>query len=333
LGSTTGTSTIVSETCDSTGQFEGANSFYEAVSDALIQGKAIPNTFFVSAVSKAAPGRVGGTDRFVFVLDEYETLFGRLKTAVTKEPDLRYTVVQPLLNQMVAFTRDNLLVFMGQQPNAHFILMDQNQLSAYVHQDPFPLFQHVHGTTQGEFSELVSKVLTERIEFDGAFADALYEETAGHPFLTVNVLISLVDWLIEQQRPSRALKLTRDDFVEFGLKGLTLKSISMKREYDFFREAISESLSVFGKTQNPWLHAVYRTLRQIGKESPDLNCSQSDFVRMVEDLHISKLGFSADQILRTGFQANFFHYEDEMVRPEIRILGRIACTATSRVVP
>src|SRR5204863_4372926 len=115
-----------------------------------------------------------------------ETLFGRLKSAVAREPDLRYTVAQPLLNQMVSFTRENLLVFLGQQPNAHFILMDQNQLSAYVQQDSFPLFQHEDGTMQGELAELVRKVLTERVSVDPSFVDGVHSETAGHPFLAVN---------------------------------------------------------------------------------------------------------------------------------------------------
>ena len=210
LGSTSSGAVIVPQTCDSTEQFPNANLFYDEVCKAVDAGRAIPGDYFHHLVLRCAPNANAETERFVFVVDEYETLFGRLRGALRRDPDIRYTVVQPLLNQMVGFSRDNLLVFMGQQPNAHYILMDQNQLSPYVEQDPFPLFQHNSGTTTGEFSELMRKVLTDAIRFDGSFADATYEETSGHPFLTVNVLVEFVEWLIDDQPKtfvSRAMTL------------------------------------------------------------------------------------------------------------------------------
>ena len=160
------------------------------------------------------------------MLDEYETLFGRLNSAVMREPDLRYTVAQPLLNQMVTFTRDNRLVLLGQQPNAHFILMDQNQLSPYVEQDAFPLFEHDEGTTDGELAELVRKVLTERVHVEPEFLDGVVEETAGHPFLTVNMLVELGDWLIETERSVSSLTLDARDFERFRRQKLRPRTIS-----------------------------------------------------------------------------------------------------------
>ena len=76
--------------------------------------------------------------------------------------------------------------------------MDQNQLSAYVQQQPYPLFSHQFGSPSGEFWDLLTKVFQKTLRFEPSFADALYKE-AGHPFLTVNVLRDLVDWLISKK--------------------------------------------------------------------------------------------------------------------------------------
>src|SRR5205807_4939514 len=125
---------------------------------------------------------------------------------------------------------------------AHYVLMDQNQLSPQVEQDSFPLFYHEPGGVEGEFAELVRKVLRERAEFDAGFVDTLFAETSGHPFLTVSVLISLVDWLIEERRKLGDLRLSRDDFEVFAKSNLKSATISLKEEYAFFREAISEAI-------------------------------------------------------------------------------------------
>src|SRR5205085_8822935 len=111
----------------------------------------LPSGFFRDAVRACTDGRLAEETRVVFVLDEYETLFGQMAAAEHRDRELRYTVLQPLLNQMVAFSQENLLVFIGQRPDAHFILMDQNQLSPYVEQDAFPLFANDPGPGSTEF--------------------------------------------------------------------------------------------------------------------------------------------------------------------------------------
>jgi hypothetical protein len=334
LGSTTGGSVIVPQTCDSTEQFPNANLFYDEVCKAVDAGLSVPGDFVQRIVLRCAPNAESDTKRFVFVVDEYETLFGRLRSALRRDPDIRYTVVQPLLNQLVGFSRDHLLVFMGQQPNAHYILMDQNQLSPYVEQDPFPLFQHNNGTITGEFSELMRKVLTDSIRFDGTFADAAYEETAGHPFLTVNLLVELVDWLIDSRRPAKDIRLTCDDFVSFAKDRLTPNRIAMSTEYDFFREAIADAISDESAKTNPWLYSVYRVLGGIGSrvQKGSFSVSQSKYVALTKELGIEQLGIGRDELLRTAAQANFLHMSAEGVQPRIRLLGRIAAAARPRVI-
>jgi hypothetical protein len=204
--------------------------------------------------------------------------------------------------------------------------MDQNQLSAYVEQDAFPLFFHAEGSSAGEFGELVQKVLTERISLESGFLDALHMETAGHPFLTVNVLVELVDWLIDSRRPSRGLKLRAQDVEEFSQLRLTAQRLQLSSEYDFFRAAISEALSPAGARMNRWLHAVYGALRGIALHSPQTSrVSLDDFAAITAATpDRAGAGIAAEDLLRTGVQANFLSFDGSMVGPRIQMLGRLA---------
>jgi hypothetical protein len=331
LGSTTEGTVVVSQTCETTGQIPEGSVFYDSVCEALSKGRQLEPSYLTEIVARLSPTDSDG-GRVVFVLDEYETLFGRLKSAVAREPDLRYSVAQPLLNQMVAFTRDNLLVFLGQQPNAHFILMDQNQLSAYVEQDTFPLFEHDAGALHGELAELIRKVLTERVSIDASFIDGVYRETSGHPYLTVNLLVELVEWLIETRRPVSSLQLDGDDLEKFTKQKLRPKDLNLSPEYRFFRQAISEALASETRTVTPWLHAVYSCIRGIVRASPEtLRCSLDDFEGIVENARLPELGMDADYLLGTGSQANFLEYDQDGVWPKIRLLARIAAVTRGRV--
>ena len=166
LGASSSNAIVVNQTMEHTEQYADANLFTEAFGSALEAGKQIAPTFVRDAIRACVKDRDAENAKLVFVLDEYETLFERLRLAVARDRELRYAVAQPLLNQMVGFSRENLLIFIGQRPDSHYILMDQNQLSPYVKQDPFPLFEHTKGRTATEFTELVRKVLTERVGFD-----------------------------------------------------------------------------------------------------------------------------------------------------------------------
>jgi hypothetical protein len=325
LGSTTGQAIVVSQTCDSTGHIPDGDVFYKAVCAALARGDQLADDFFVELVRVQGFGQGAIEARYIFILDEYESLFGRLKAALRQDSDLRYTVVQPLLNQMVSYARENLLVFLGQQPHAHYILMDQNQLSAYVQQDPFPLFSHDAGTLRGEAPALLAKILSERSEFDSDFADAVYAETAGHPFLTVNVMVEFVDWLIEGRRPAAKLQFDAGDFARFRGARITPSRLSTAPDYAFFRHAIAEALGAQGRASNPWLHAVYVVMRELADASPhDLMVSRSDFARMCKRAQLGDLGLTPDELLATAAQANFLSHDANTVRPTIPLLGRIA---------
>ncbi len=261
LGSTSGDSTIVSQTCGQSDR-EEARRFYEGVRNALEAGGMLSATFVNEVIADCASVDVENK-RVVLVLDEYETLFEHLDAAAGGSRLIRYNVVQPILNQLASFSYENLLVFLGQKPDAHFILMDQNQLAPYVTQEPFPLFEHASGRTKDEFCVLVDKILGGRVECTSDFLDALFDETAGHPFLTANVLVEFVDWLIEKKRPQSALRVDGGDFGGFASTRLKADRILSSGEYEFFRRGAAEAMSERGFRTNPWLFATYWTLREL----------------------------------------------------------------------
>ena len=325
METTTGDSVIVGQTCG-VPPTEDAGKFYDRVRSALGAGRMVSNAFVKDIITECAPVNIDGR-RTVLIIDEYETLFGLLRNAVQDNAGIRYNIVQPLLDQLVTLAQDNLLVFLGQQPDAHFILMDQNQLAPYVTQDSFPLFEHVQGTATGEFSKLVDKILFGRIECTATFMDALYKETGGHPFLTANVLIHFVDWLIEKRRPQSGLRLQKADFTRFSRAKLAANEILLSPEYNFFKQAAASALSEQGYRDNPWLFAAYWVLRELSNgNSNAFRVSRTDFQETSSRIPVPRGEPTPDcsDILRTASQANFLSYDDRNVTVRIRTLGRIA---------
>lgn len=323
LGPTSTQTEVVTQTCDSTGQMPDGDLFYDKVQRALASGERLEPDFVAHTVA-ACLDAPADSRRVVLVLDEYETLFGNLRTSMERDPGLRYTVVQPLLNQLVTFTRDNLLIFMGQQPDAHWILTDQNQLSPVVIQDPFPLFSHnVESNSEGEFYELVQKVMTSHAELDPAFVGELYAETGGHPFLTCKLLISFWDWLIATKRRTSVLWPVRAElFRAFTDASLDYSSIACNQNYDMFIKAAADHLSPGGRQQHPWLHSVYSAMRGLMLETPStFSLPRGDFLALAERYCV---GTSPENLLSTACHANFLIIDQGVVRPRIRLLGRIA---------
>lgn len=328
LGSTSAQSVVVTQSCDSTGQMADGGMFYRRIQEAFDSGGRLPENFVTSAIAECMSAQSDA--RVVLVLDEYETLFGFLRTSMENNAALRYTLVQPLLNQLVAFTRDNLLIFVGQRPEAHWILTDQNQLSPVLRQDPFPLFTHgpAAGTTS-EFHELVQKMMSSHVGLDPDFVDLVFAETGGHPFLTGKLLVTFVNWLIANQRPAASLAPVRPElFREFTNACMGHTSIAHNEQYEMFRRAASDHLSPSNRDKEPWLHAVYSVLRNLVLSSPDtFSLSHNEFVELAErtgDL------VPPEDLLSTASRANFLVFEDGIVRPRIPLLGRIAAAVTPR---
>ena len=325
LGSTSGDSTIVSQTCGQSDR-EEAQRFHKNVRQALAAGQMLSETFVKDAVADCAPVDVENR-RVVFVLDEYETLFDHLDAAAEGSRLTRYNVVQPILNQLASFSHENLLVFLGQKPGAHFILMDQNQLAPYVTQEPFPLFEHSSGKTKGEFPELVDKILGGRVECTADFLDALFAETAGHPFLTANVLVEFVDWLIDTKRPQSALRVDGIDFEHFVAGRLQVDRILSSRAYRFFRKAAAEAMSERGFRNNRWLFAAYWLIRGLSSDRADRFAAPlaglDELTRKIPVPAGEHLP-DPDELLSSASLANFLERGRDAIAVKIRTLGRIA---------
>jgi hypothetical protein len=327
LDPTTGSAVIIPQTCANTDEYPGSYVFFSRLEDALASGQALPRTFIRDVVQECFPTKLEKSQSVVFILDEYEIMFGRLLAAVRSDPDLRYSVAQPLFHQLMGFARNNLLILVGQRPDAYNVLSDLNQLSPYVQQDYFPLFSHGTGGGEDEFRDLLARILPDPFVLDASFEDAVYAETGGHPYLTANVLVSFVDWLIEQQRSTSDLSLGEADFHAFTSFGLSPARIKMDANLSWFLGVASEALGDYGRTQDPWLHAVYWTMRQIAWHHPDmLRCSREQLQRM-QIFETERIPFNADYILATATRANFLKLEGETVSPRIPVLCRLAAAA------
>jgi hypothetical protein len=325
-----GTEVIV-QTCDNTHNDPTASLLFEAITDCLESCRPLNKNFFKDTVDELRVG--GGVEgRMILILDEYETLFGRLKGAARFSEDLKHSVVFPLLSQIVAFCRENMVVFVGQQPNAHYIFMEQNPISAYVKQDSFPLFSHQSGSTGSEFGDLVGKVLTDSWSPTGKFLDSLFSETAGHPFLTVNVLVSMVDWLISREVKVKDIRFDHELWTRFIASDLTIKRIAINTEYQFFLEAASDAMSPLCRDSSPWLWSMYHSMRTFVRTfGANEQTSTSSFIKMYEEAGLSVSGVSAEEVLRTGADTNFFRVVEDLVSPCIPLLARISAAATPRV--
>ncbi len=330
LGASNANALVINQTMEHTEQYSDANIFATAFSSALEAGKQLSPAFFRDAIRSCIRDRDTENRKLIFVLDEYETLFQRMHFSVLRDRELRYTVVQPLLNQMVGFSKENLVIFIGQRPDSHYILMDQNQLSPYVIQDAFPLFEHTPGRNATEFTELIRKVLTERVTFDVEFANAVYAETSGHPYLTVNILTDFFQWMIDEKRRASELRLHKEDFVRFADERLIPERLRRSGEYDFFRNAIMSALGDDTRQYDPWLFAVYGLLRAIAQEDPvTLACPLKKFDQIAEPL-VASLGWDPAYLLSTATKANFLKSTITQVQPAIPILARLAAVSRAR---
>ena len=336
-GKTTGVSELASgiaernavfQRCEMTGGDKTSRILFEEVCDALDKMDPLPNNFLRDIVTRAAPMGCQQSRGSILIVDEYDRLFGRLRVAGRRSEDARHLVIQPLLDQFVEFATENLLILLGQQPNAHFIFMDQNQLSAYVQQEPYPLFSHEPGSDDSEFHELVRRTFQKTLCFDTSFVDSIYQETGGHPFLAVNLLRDFVDWLIHKKVTPGTMLLTSDIFREYGTQGLTLSAIGRSRHYHFFRAAASEALSAEGIEHSPWIHVAYKLLRHLALHSITNRISMSH--ESIEEYLASTLNnvqlgsYTCDSFLASASESNFIEFYDEQVEAKIPLLARIS---------
>jgi hypothetical protein len=325
LSSSTGTASVVAQTCEPIGERPGEDWFIELVKKALDSRRRLPRDFVQRTMDELADNRSGKEKKIIFVLDEYETLFNEMRLALDRDYETaREYTVKPLLNQLVEFSRENLVLLIGMQPNAHNILMDQNQLSPLIVLDEFPLFEHrEHGGTS-EFAALVRRVVGDYLLISPSFFTPLHAETGGHPFLTVNLLVDLFDWLRDRRFSAAGLELDQKKYEAYAADRLTPEAIRICGEYDFFRDFLADAIGDQVRRRQPWLHTVCTTVLRIAQAFPEsFCCPRGQFADLVKGLRLPPGLHHPDDVLRTAQQANFLVADGAVVRPRIPLMGRI----------
>jgi len=300
---------------------------------ALEAGSAISETFFAELVKDCVVATTQANaprKNLVLIIDEYESLFDLIDTYTDRTPGLKVLVALPLISQMLGFSMKNTLLFMGQRPDAHMILLSQNQLSPNVRQYAFPLFEHQPGAPS-EFATLVSRILGQHLRVTDPFIEAVYQETKGHPYLTVNVLVDFCEWLMESTTFELGSELGGHHFADFSSERLDLVVLRNSPHYRLFHKMLAEFSSERSREQEQWLYSVTCILREIVKRHPRrMNCTLAAFdaiAKPYEDLAKAP----SRQLLASAAMANFFTESNGTVSAGIPLMARLAATATSRI--
>ncbi|HDR9585089.1 TPA: hypothetical protein QDC22_002491 [Burkholderia stabilis] len=329
-----GSSVVITQTMDRQLRQPIQNIFALRVREAFEVGKELADQFFVQIVRECALAMTA-TDpsnrRIVFIIDEYETLFGLINAHVRNDKDLKFMVALPLLSQMVDFSTSNLLILMGQRPDAYQVLSTQNQLSPLVQQYRFPLFEHFNNAVETEFTQFLSYVLSEKLPFDASFATAVFEETSGHPYLTANLMVDFCDWLIVNKYRLADAELSAQQFAHFVKDRLTPAALKRSPHYEFFHNQMAEYLSEQARTDEPWLFAIANILDRIAKKHiKTFTCTFNTYEQWAAPI-VASMPMTAARLLTTGSQANFLEDKNGQVSSRIRLLSRLAASVSPKI--
>lgn len=327
-------SMVLFQTMDHVTELPHQNIFEKEIISALNEKKPISTTFFEDVVNKCLIAYMIEGQRnkkIIFVLDEYETFFGLLEAYAQTDAIIKFSIVLPLLSQMVGFSTKNLLIFMGQRPDAFYILPAQNQLSPLVKQHNFPLFEHFPGSLDSEFSQFLKKVLSPKLPFTSSFNEAVYGETSGHPYLTVNLMVDFCDWLIESNSMNNEILLDGNTFEAFAKVRLTIAALSRSTYYQFFQSQLNGYIGGGGNKDELWLYAITKVLNQIARKHPKvLSCP----IARYNEIAVQSVGNSnlnPAMLLSTGLMSNFLKKDGGHVKPAIRLMARLAACSKMEI--
>ena len=327
-------SVVVTQTMDRVPRYALQNIFATRVREAFKAAAELPDDFFAGVVRECALAATAvdyGNGRVVFIIDEYESLFELIDAYSRGDRALKVMVALPLLSQMVDFATRNLLIFMGQRPDAYLVLSAQNQLSPLVRQLSFPLFEHVDGAQDTEFSQLLRYVLTEKLPFDESFVAAVHDETSGHPYLTVNLMVDFCDYLIGNRYRIGGAALTGQQFADFTKDRLAASALKRSPHYEFFHGQMAEYLSEQARIDEPWLSAITNLLRTLATKHPkNFTCAFSGYEQWAAPIGAAAR-MTAARLLTTGAQANFLRDNGGQVSAGVRLLARLAGAAAPKL--
>jgi hypothetical protein len=323
--------TVVTQTCETTNPIPQTSLLFKRVKTCIAEGKAVENDLVASVLDQASDLESSSSRRTVLIIDEYERLFGSLSAVGIERPRIKFEVALPLIDQLVAYSRENLLVLLGQRPDAYNIFMDLNQLSPYVRQRGFPLFEldEYSIVERSEFFTLVRKAISDKLDVDPSFVRALHNETSGHPYLTVNILNEFFDWIIEKKITLRG-HIPTDYLREFLQLEVPKRSFFASDSFSFFNTAASEALMATSCKETSWLHYCYRSLDYLHKFGDHNGELPIEDLKDLLDVNVGReagvVSFTFEDFCRSSTLANFLDIEGEVVRPKIRLLSRIAAS-------
>ncbi len=314
---------VVFQTCQFTDQEEYSNFFFNRVMESLL-AECLPNDFLSAFFQQYAAIRKSSLKNIVLVIDEYETLFEFLELKSQSNRLLQIGVVQPLLNQLAEFAQSNLLVLLGQRPDAHFILMEQNQFSPLVRHEAFPLFDHAPSSQTSEFCDLLQKTLTFHVPFDLSFANKVFAETQGHPYLTVSMLRDLLAYLISEENWTSSSTLSAIDFERYAPHGFSESHLRRSKYYMFFRKMVAGYLASNTMRSQPWLFAVHDMMNVLARTNVEMTCSEFEFGTIFESRGLSGLGLNPNDLMDNAINGNFLAMQDGFISPRVPIIARLA---------
>lgn len=204
-------------------------------------------------------------------------------------------------------------------------------MSPLVQQYRFPLFEHISNAGDTEFTQFLAYVLSEKLPFDASFATAIFQETSGHPYLTVNLMVDFCDWLIVNQYRLSEAQLSAQQFTHFVKDRLTPAALKRSPHYEFFHNQMAEYLSEQARADEPWLFAIANILDRFAKKhTKTFTCTFNTYEQWAATVVVS-MPMTPARLLTTGSQANFFEDEDGQVSPRIRLLSRLAGSASPTI--
>lgn len=191
-----------------------------------------------------------------------------MQEEVRRNPIAKLDFFDPLLDGLVEASDRWSVLFLGLNPRAARIFMQDNPVAPRLQSSPFPLFQHSANQGSTEFAELLGKVVTGNFEIEQILIDRLHYWTAGHPHFAVSVMREFLDWVLRNNRlrEARDRRLRADWWDSFAadrLEPLAMMHSSHFVRYRDFHSAWRES------PDDPWLRAIARLAEHIGSERLD----------------------------------------------------------------
>lgn len=299
---------VVAETCRPNGQL--SDKFFSWLRATYREHRYLDSQAIDSWLSDALE------DARLLVIDEYESLFRWLYDIVAEKPTARHDFVNPLLDGLVRASEKWAFLFLGLEPGAARIFMEDNPLTPRLQSQPFPMFQHEPGSTVTEFGQLVRLVITTNFEIEPMLIDRLFYFSAGHPHFAVSLLREFLDWRI-QTIPNTHRVLRAEWWDSFDSRRLT----PLLMQHSAFFSTYTGLHSRWRNETGTWLGQVSQLAEWLADGHVPIGDAER-FVQQTSGVDASQ----ARQTIQDGCRANLFVLNTSTQHVSVRVpaYGRLA---------